>query len=213
MKPDISRRNIVVYLIWATLGVETVISLWLRQWDEAFVAAFTLGLTFLPVLFERRFGIRLPMVFAALIVIFLFASLFLGEVGGFYERFWWWDVVLHSGSAIGLGLVGYVLVFMLFDGDRFAAPPLALAFLAFSIALSIGALWEVFEFAMDSMFASNMQKSGLEDTMWDLIVGTFGAAIGAMAGYYYQRGKRFGGLARLIEQFVKTNRRFFRKNK
>ena len=26
------------------------------------------------------------------------ASMFLGEVGDAYERFWWWDAVLHTGS-------------------------------------------------------------------------------------------------------------------
>lgn len=209
----LARQNIVVYSIWLILAVEVLVSLWLRQWNEAFVAGFTLGLTFLPMIFEERLGVRLPMTFGAMIVVFLFATLFLGETGDFYEKYWWWDVVLHSGSAIGFGLIGYVLVFMLFEGNRFAAPPLALAFLAFSIGVSIGTIWEIFEFAMDGFFGMNMQKSGLVDTMWDLIVNTIGASIGAIAGFFYQRGKRFAGLTRLIEQFVRANKRFFRKNR
>ncbi len=209
----IARQSYIVYLIWIFLAGETLVSLWLAQWSVSFVAAFTLGLSLLPALFAERFGVRLPMTFAALIVIFLFATLFLGEIGDFYERFWWWDVLLHSGSAIGFGLIGFVLVFMLFQGDRFAAPPLALAFLAFSIAVSIGALWEIFEFAMDSLFGLNMQKSGLVDTMWDLIVNTIGASIGAIAGHHYQQGRGFAGLARMIDQFVKANKKFFRKSK
>ncbi len=209
----IARQNIVVYLIWLFLLGEVLVSLWLGRWAGAFVAAFTLGLTFLPMLFEERLGIHLPITFAAMIVVFVFATLFLGEVGDFYERFWWWDVVLHSGSAIGFGLIGFVLVFMLFEGDRFAAPPLALAFLSFSIAMSMGALWEVFEFAMDSLVGTTMQKSGLVDTMWDLIVDTIGASIGALAGYFYLRGRRFAGLSKMIEQFVESNKKLFRKRK
>ncbi len=137
----------------------------------------------------------------------------MGEVGGFYERYWWWDLVLHSGAAMAGGLVGFVLVFMLFEGDRFAAPPLALAYLAFSSAVAIGALWEVFEFGMDAVFGLNMQKSGLEDTMWDMIVNTIGAGIAATAGYFYLLGRHFGGLVRLIEQLIDANKKFFRKNK
>ncbi len=209
----IARQNYVVYLIWMFLAGEMLVSLWLTQWSVAFVAAFTLGLSLLPALFAERFGVRLPMTFAALVVVFLFATLFLGEIGDFYERFWWWDVLLHSGSAIGLGLIGFVLVFMLFQGDRFAAPPLALAVLSFCIAVSMGALWEIFEYSMDQIFGLNMQKSGLEDTMWDLIVNTIGASIGAIAGYNYLRGRGFAGLARMIDQFVQTNKKFFRKNK
>ena len=209
----IARQSIVVYLIWLTLSVEVVISLWLGQWNEAFMAVFTLGLTLLPALFADRLGFKLPMTFGAIIVIFLFATLFLGEVGGFYERYWWWDLVLHSGAAMAGGLVGFVLVFMLFEGDRFAAPPLALAYLAFSSAVAIGALWEVFEFGMDAVFGLNMQKSGLEDTMWDMIVNTIGAGIAATAGYFYLLGRHFGGLVRLIEQLIDANKKFFRKNK
>ena len=209
----IARQSIVVYLIWLTLSVEVVISLWLGQWNEAFMAVFTLGLTLLPALFADRLGFKLPMTFGAIIVIFLFATLFLGEVGGFYERYWWWDLVLHSGAAMAGGLVGFVLVFMLFEGDRFAAPPLALAYLAFSSAVAIGALWEVFEFGMDAVFGLNMQKSGLEDTMWDMIVNTIGAGIAATAGYFYLRGWWFGGLARMIDEFVKANKGLFRKHK
>jgi len=209
----IARQNFVVYLIWLFLLGEVLASLWLGRWAGAFVAALTLGVTFLPMIFEERLGIRLPMTFGALIVVFVFATLFLGEVGDFYERFWWWDVVLHSGSAIGFGLIGFVLVFMLFEGDRFAAPPLALAFLSFSIAMSMGALWEIFEFAMDSLVGTTMQKSGLVDTMWDLIVDTIGASIGALAGYFYLRGRRFAGLSKMIEQFVESNKKLFRKRK
>lgn len=209
----LARQNIIVYVIWVFLAGEVLVSLWLQQWNEAFVAGFTLGITFLPMVFEERMGVRLPMTFGAMIVMFLFATLFLGEVDDFYEKYWWWDVLLHSGSAIGFGLIGYVLVFMLFEGDRFAAPPLALAFLAFSIGVSIGTLWEIFEFAMDRVFGMNMQKSGLVDTMWDLIVNTIGASIGAIAGFYYQRKKRFAGLTRLIDQFVQANKKLFRKNR
>ncbi len=209
----LSRQNFIVYLIWFFLSIQTVIMLWLGHWNEAFVVAFTLGLTFLPMVFEERLGIKLPITFAAMIVIFMFATLFLGEISDFYEKYWWWDLVLHSGSAIGFGLIGFVLVFMLFQGDRYAAPPLALAFLSFAIAVSIGTLWEIFEFAMDSFFNLNMQKSGLKDTMWDMIVNTIGASIGAIAGHHYLQGRRFAGLSRLIDQFVKANKKFFRKNK
>ena len=61
------------------------------------------------------------------------------------------------------------------------APPLLLATMAFSFAVSIGTLWEIFEFGMDILFGLSMQKSGVIDMMGDLIVD----AIGAGAGYWY----------------------------
>lgn len=209
----IPKQSLLVYLVWVILFLEAIVSAWLQQWNEAFVAIVILALTFLPFLFEERFNIHIPLNAGAMIVLFLFATLFLGEIGNFYERYWWWDLVLHSGAAIGVGLIGFVMVFMLFEGDKYAAPPIALAILTFFIAMAIGAIWEIFEYLMDQIFGLNMQKSGLNDTMWDLIVNFAGAAIAGFAGYFYLHGRWFGGLAKLIEQFVKANKKFFRKNK
>jgi uncharacterized membrane protein YjdF len=118
---------------------------------------------------------------------------------------------MHGGSAIGFGLIGFVLIFMMFQGDKFAAPPSAIAFFAFCFAVAIGATWEIFEFGMDQLFGLNMQKSGLVDTMGDLIVDSIGALIGAGAGYAYLRGKQLGGMTGVIEDFIRRNPRFFRK--
>lgn len=201
----------IVWAVWATLVVAMLASLALGQWSTAFISMVTLTLTFLPMAFENRFNIKLPTEFGAAIAVFIFATLFLGEVGDFYNRYWWWDVVLHTGSAIGFGLMGFILIFMMFEGNRYAAPPIAIALFSFTFGLSIGALWEIFEFIMDQTFGLNMQKSGLIDTMYDLIVDTLGAALGAAAGYAYLVRRRFGWLSYLIDKFVKANRRLFRK--
>ncbi len=120
---------------------------------------------------------------------------------------------MHSGSALGVGLIGFVLIFMLFEGNKYAAPPYALALLSFFVAMAIGAIWEIFEYSMDIWFGMNMQKSGLDDTMWDMIVNLVGATIAGLAGYFYLRGKWFVGLARLIDQFVRANKKLFRKRR
>lgn len=165
----------------------------------------------LPSLFFQRFNIKLPVSFYALIVMFVFTTLFLGEAFDFYERYWWWDLLLHGGSAIGFGLLGFLFMMMLFHGDRYAAPPIAICFMAWCFALSIGVCWEIFEFGMDQLFGANMQKSGLVDTMSDLMIDALGASIGATAGFFYLKGHEFGGLAGLIKEFVKQNRRYFTK--
>lgn len=82
--------------------------------------------------------------------------------------------------------------------------------IAFCFALAMGALWEIFEFAMDQIFGLNMQKSGLVDTMTDLIVDTVGALIGAISGFFWLKGQQVG-VAGMIEEFVQLNRQGFRK--
>src|SRR5690606_37040674 len=69
--------------------------------------------------------------FVTAIAVFLCATLFLGELGDFYERYWWWDVVLHGGSAVAFGLVGALLMLMLVQGSQLRAAPLTVAFFAF----------------------------------------------------------------------------------
>lgn len=209
----LANQSLVTKVIWFALLIAALGAAIEGRFSLVFVALVTLGLSMLPSLVAKWAAIHVPRSFMAAVVIFVGATIFLGEVYDFYNRFWWWDVAMHGGSAIGFGLIGFVLVFMMFQGDRFAAPPGAIAFFAFCFALAIGAMWEVFEFSMDQLFGLNMQKSGLLDTMADLIVDMGGALIGASMGYAYLRGREFGGLTGVIAEFVARNPRFFRKLK
>ncbi|UYV38882.1 hypothetical protein N4R57_07610 [Rhodobacteraceae bacterium D3-12] len=204
-------QSLVTKLVWASLLVVAVGALIELRFSLAFVASATLVLSLAPALVAGWADIRVPPSFMLAVVLFVGATLFLGEVFDFYERFWWWDILLHGGSAVGFGLIGFILVFMMFQGDRFAAPAGAIAFFAFCFAIAIGASWEVFEFAMDQLFGFNMQKSGLMDTMGDLIVDMVGAVLGAGAGWLYLKGREHAGLPRLIGDFVERNPRFFRR--
>ena len=200
-------------IIWLALIVVAAGALLETRWSLAFVAMATLVLSLTPLMMARYADIHVPPSFIAAIVLFVGGTIFLGEVFDFYERYWWWDIAMHGGSAIGFGLIGFVLVFMMFQGDRFAAPPAAVAFFAFCFGMAIGAAWEIFEFAMDQLFRLNMQKSGLMDTMGDLIVDAVGAFIGAAWGYAYMKWQARGGLASVIDQFVERNPRLFRRKR
>ncbi|MEM9638007.1 MAG: hypothetical protein AAGA94_10210, partial [Pseudomonadota bacterium] len=173
----------------------------------------TLALSLVPPVLASRWSLHLPVSFLVAATVFLFATIFLGEAFDFYERLWWWDLAMHLSSAIGFGLLGFLFVFMLFEGDRFAAPPSALAVLAFCVAMTIGALWEVFEFLMDQTFGLNMQKSGLNDTMGDLIINGFGSALASLTGYLYLVRGSGGLLGHALSQFINLNKRLYRRYK
>lgn len=206
-----SDHAILTWIIWTALVLAAGAALIAGNWSVAFVALITLGLSILPVVVARYAGLVVPRAFIAAIVLFIFATLFLGEVLDFYNRLWWWDIALHAGSAVGFGLIGFVAVFMMFQGDRFAAPHLAVCFFSMCFAVFMGTLWEIFEFTMDSLFGLNMLKSGLPDTMGDLIIDVIGAFVGAATGYLYLIGRDRAFLAPLIAEFVERNPRFFGK--
>lgn len=211
VSPVFADQTWLARAIWLALALVTLAALIELRLELAFVAAATLALSLAPMFVARWADVHVPPSFIAAMAIFIGATLFLGEVFEFYDRFWWWDVVMHGTSAVGFGLVGFVLVFIMFQGDRYAAPPVAVAFFAFCFGMTIGAVWEIFEFGMDQAFGLNMQKSGLMDTMTDLIVDALGALIGAATGFGYLKGRARGGLASLIDEFVDRNPRFFRR--
>lgn len=208
-----SQQSIVTKSIWVILVLAVVVATALGDYMIAFVGLATLGLTIAPLVMAERWQLKIPIYFYAYIVFFLFGTIFLGEAFDFYNRFWWWDIALHGSSAVGFGIVGVVFTLLMFEGDRYAAPPYAVAIIAFAIALSIGALWEIFEFCMDQVFGTNMQKSGLTDTMTDLMVDTVGAALGAATGFAYLKGRARRGLPGVIAEFLSRNKRFIQRRK
>ncbi|MEE4362132.1 MAG: hypothetical protein V2I63_11490 [Pseudomonadales bacterium] len=204
----------VTLALQAILMLELTLALWRSQWQTALLVAAILLVTLAPLLLGRRLRIVVIPEFEALAVLFAFASLFLGEIHGWYDRFWWWDMVLHLGSGFLGGILGFVLVHVLNEETdvRMSMRPGFVALFAFMFSLGFGTLWEIFEFAMDLAFDMNMQKSGLADTMGDLVVDAIGALAMALLGYrYLSRPTRQSFLDHWIARFIARNPRFFRR--
>lgn len=195
-------------------------AVWEQQWFTTVIISGIILITLLPQLLARRFHVVIPPEFQLLTIGFVFASLFLGEVHGYYTRFWWWDIVLHTSSGFLLGIIGFLLVYVLNESERIhiSMRPGFVAFFAFLFAVGAGAIWEIFEFSIDSLFGTDMQKTmlgdttGLTDTMWDLIVDAVGALIISILGYSYLKATRNQSfLERWISKFIKSNPRLFRR--
>lgn len=208
-------------LLQVILFVEVVASVWNQLWLTAVITTGILLISLTPAFLGKLFRIFIPPEFVLLAIAFIFASLFLGEIRGYYTRFWWWDIVLHSCSGVLLGIIGFLLVHVLNQTEEIELhmKPGFVAFFAFLFAVGIGALWEIFEFGMDSVFRTNMQKemlgdpSGLTDTMWDLIVDVLGALVITVLGYGYIRmAQNESFLEQWIDAFVKGNPRLFNRN-
>lgn len=175
--------------------VELGILLLSGQWLNALLLLAIIALVLAPLVLVRRVLPAVPGPFQFLAVVFVFAALFLGEFRQFYERYPWWDLALHASSGLLLGILGFLLVYVLNENERadLHMRPRFVALFAFVFALAIGAVWEIFEFAMDQLFGLQMQKpmlgdpSGLTDTMWDLIVDAAGALTISVYGWWYLR--------------------------
>ena len=206
------KSRIKVYLSFfmrATIVAALVIGAFLGQWLIVFISSLSLVGMFLPAIIERNFRIVLPAEIELAVLLFVYVALFLGNVRDYYEKFWWWDHIMHTAAGVVLGFFGFMILYELYVHNNIKMSPLLLSFLAFTFALAMGALWEVFEFTADKMTGSNLQKSN-DDTMWDLIADSVGAVSVSIAGYFYvKKGKRGEGFfGELLERHLKGNGHF-----
>ena len=167
--------------------VVTISAFFQGRWLGAFSGALVLLLTFAPAMIERRLNLTLPVEFTLINCVILYASFALGEAQDFYERIWWWDLALHGFSALTIGMIGFLCIYVFYMTHRIRIAPGWIATITFALAVAVGTIWEIFEFLADLTLGLNMQKSGLDDTMTDLMINAAGAALAALMGYFYVR--------------------------
>ncbi len=203
----------VSYFIRLSLLIAVGVSIWEGKWMTFFISVVVFLLTFLPAWIEDNYLISLPLEFEFVIIFFIYATLYLGEVQEFYFRFWWWDIFLHGISALVFGFIGFLIVYTLTSeqGVKVDLSPEFIFLFSFAFAIMIGAVWEIYEFAMDVGFGLNMQKSGLVDTMWDLIIDAVGALIASLSGYLYVKGGETHWFEDLVQKFAEKNPEMFGK--
>ncbi len=98
--------KIIFIAIWLSLIFAFILSVITKNWGDVIVSIITGVIIWLPKLLPNKFNIMVPKRFIVIIILFLFTSLFLGEFGDFYEKLWWWDLLLHSFSAFAFGILG-----------------------------------------------------------------------------------------------------------
>jgi len=196
-------HKILLSILRFTLVIAIILEILNKRWFTLFITFITIILTFLPMFFEKKYKIDIPDSFEILIILFIYSSIYLGEVQQFYLKFWWWDILLHFWSAMALGMIGLTILFILYEKEKISTKPFWISLFVFAFAVSMGTVWEIFEFFMDQVFGTNMQKSGLIDTMADLIVDSIGALIIAIAGYIYIRTNRGTYITNTVERLIK----------
>lgn len=152
----------------------------------------------LPSFLEKKFKFTVPRAMYILYLVFLYCAITLGEVRNFYYRFEHWDTVLHAMSSLMSGFFGFMVVDFLNKEKRTSVnlSPVFVSLFTFCFGVSIGALWEIYEFSFDGILGLNMQKFRLEngtelighnalsDTMKDIIVDSLGALAASVIGYF-----------------------------
>ena len=156
-----SRRVLIVNTVLDVLVIAILIrSIILRNFDNAFVCLLTLLLFGVPRFVTRTLRIRLPETLEIIVLFFIFGAEILGELGNYYQNFPHWDILLHTTRGFLCAALGFSLVDILNRTERIRLnlSPLFVAIVAFCFSMTIGVLWEFFEFGADRIFMTDMQK-------------------------------------------------------
>ena len=158
------KNNRPVFLTWLLLRLIVLAAL-IRAatqgyWENVFICLLVLFLFLLPSLLEKRLGVSFPSGLQIVILIHIFACEILGELGCYYVRYPHWDTITHTVWGFLCAAIGYALVDILNrnDSTHFHLSPAFLAVVAFCFSMTIGVLWEFFEFAADQLLLLDMQK-------------------------------------------------------
>ena len=208
----------VLLMLQTVMAIELVLLLTQGIWVSAAWLLAIMVITGAPAIFGHRLPVRIPAEYELLAILFVFGALFLGEFRSYYERFWWWDIALHASSGLLLGILGFLLVYVMNESKRIDLHMRAgfVALFAFVFAVAVGTFWEIFEFAVDQVFGTTMQKpmlgdpSGLTDTMWDLIVDALGALVISAFGWWHMKRNKRSFVDVWIDRFIERNPRLFR---
>ena len=151
---------IVFYILRLLVLIILVRQVMLRNYEGTFFCALTIVLLYLPSWVQVQLRIELPPPLEITILCFIFAAEILGEVNAFYVMIPGWDTMLHTLNGFLCAAVGFSLVMLLNNDERltFDLSPLFLALVAFCFSMTIGVLWEFFEFSMDFFLGTDMQR-------------------------------------------------------
>lgn len=156
-----NKATLAVYLVLRGIVIFTMVRTALRgDFESVFLCGLTLVLLIMPSIFSRRLQIELPTTLEVIVLLFIFAAEILGEINSFYIRVPNWDTMLHTLNGFLCAAVGFALVDMLNRNDRFSfkLSPVYLAIVAFCFSMTVGVLWEFFEYLGDVFLGFDMQK-------------------------------------------------------
>lgn len=155
------KSTFIVFSVLRTLVIVCMVrQAFLHNYEGLFLSILTLLLLYIPSWLQVKLRIEIPIGLEISILCFIFAAEILGEINAFYIVIPGWDTILHTLNGFLCAAVGFSMVLLLNDNEKltFDLSPFFLALLAFCFSMTVGVLWEFFEFGMDYFLRFDMQK-------------------------------------------------------
>ena len=162
-----SKKLFTIFLILRVLVVYSAIrEIAMGNYTNTFFCLVALVLFTMPAIIEDTLKIEFPTIMEVSIYLFIYAAWILGELNSFYELFPYWDTMLHTINGFLCAGLGFSFIDILNKkSTKFNLSPLYLAIASLCFSVTVGVMWEFFEFSMDRIFLSDMQKDEIVETV------------------------------------------------
>ena len=155
------KKAFAVFAILRLLVIAVLVrSIFLGQWESVFTCSLTMILLFVPSMLEKTLKIELPTALEIITYVFVFCADILGEIECYYMKYPYWDTMLHTVNGFIFAAFGFALVDIFNRHGRFTfkLSPVFCALVAFCFSMTVGVMWEFFEFGADELLRLDMQK-------------------------------------------------------
>ena len=176
-----ARKNITkIQMVLTLIVVFSVIrQFFLGNYHNMFLGILTLILFMVPQFLDKKLSVTIPVGLETVILIFIFSAEILGEINAFYVKIPIWDSILHTTNGFLMAAIGFALIDLFNRSEKFSIKmsPYFVAFFAFCFSMTVGVLWEFFEFSMDQFFGLDMQKDWIVTAINSVKLNPIGANV------------------------------------
>ena len=174
------KRDLTVCIVLRILVIITIVTQALRgDFENVFLGILTLILFTIPSIIDRKLNIKLPNALETVILLFIFSAEVLGEIQNFYGIFKFWDTMLHTINGFLCAAIGFSLIDILNRSPKFhlKMSPIFVALVAFCFSMTIGVIWEFFEYGSDNFTRTDMQKDRITSSISSVLINETGKNI------------------------------------
>ena len=173
------KRTKIEIVLYISVILTIIRQFFLGSYANMFLGILTLLLFSLPKVIEKRLGVNIPTGLETVILIFIYSAEILGEINAFYVRIPIWDTILHTTNGFLMAAIGFALIDIFNRSEKFSIrmSPFFVAFVAFCFSMTVGVVWEFFEFGMDWFFRLDMQKDWILPTISSVKLNPDGANV------------------------------------
>ncbi len=189
--------DIYVNLIRATLIIITIYYIYKRNFKSIIPTITVFILTFLLVLMDWFFNIKIDLLGSILYFTLIFMTIYLGSTLKYYDKYAWWDILIHFLSGIAFISFGIAISSKVEGLSKFN-----ILFFCLTFSITLHTLWEVAEYVVDCIMHTDHQRwqkkhnsnnhlsvkaiqpAGLVDTMNDTIICIVGTIVACSVWWF-----------------------------